>query len=120
VTCLLSASGALQFWTIARLLRLPAGAFFSLDHGERSIIALMAGACAEVVAFGAYDEIGATVDRERWTRRLERLGHDETELWSDTLGLVRQNLGCIEFVAAMLSRAKTLSGSAIDRIVGRE
>jgi hypothetical protein len=109
--------------TVARLLRLPrcgeatiiepAGAYFSLDCGSASCMALMAGACAETVAFGDYDRTGVRTDRERWTQRLELLGHDETELWDRTLALVRHNLGLVEFLASMLSRAGTLDGGAI-------
>jgi hypothetical protein len=117
---------------IARVLGLPrcgsasiiepdAGAYFSLDHGERSVIALMAGAAGEQVVLGDFDEIGVRIDRERWEQRLERHGYDDggAALWDRTLALVREHLGRIQWLAMHLEYAQELDGPAIDRIVAR-
>ena len=53
-----------------------ANAKFSCDYGARSIIALMAGAAAEVVVFGDHHPIGFSSDWRRATGMLKRSGDD--------------------------------------------
>ncbi len=105
----------------ASIVRPYAHARFSCNHGAASVCALMAGACAEVVAFGSYDEIGFQTDAQRAEERLQRLGYTDggAALWDRTLTLVRQHLGRIEWLAVHLQYAQTLDGHAIDDIVRR-
>ena len=53
-----------------------AKAVFDCDCGERSMIALMAGAAAETIVFGDCDKIGFTNDWRRVTGALKRAGDD--------------------------------------------
>jgi hypothetical protein len=113
---------------IARVLKLPrcgaafvdepdAHAEFPVDHGAASICALMAGAAAETILLGNFDEVGFTTDREKLNYWIERHGCDGETLWDHTLAMVRENIRCIEFIAGMLSRHRVLDGPSIDRVV---
>ena len=94
-------------------------AHFPIDHGARSIAALLAGACGEVVAFGDYDRVGIGADWERASARLERLGYDDNglALWHWTVGAVRQHNGLITWCAVHLEHYRVLDGDSIDRMV---
>src|SRR4051812_1829443 len=62
----------------ASIVEPDAHAVFPCNHGPESIVALMAGAASEVIAFGRYDEIGVRTDLEQWTRRLELYGYEDS------------------------------------------
>jgi hypothetical protein len=96
-----------------------AHAKFSCDDGQRSIVALMAGAAAEQVLFNSIDEVGCRVDMQRVRRRLERCGYHDggSELWTYTLDFVRPHLGAITFLASVLQRERVLDGETITAIV---
>jgi hypothetical protein len=90
---------------------------FSDNCGTRSIIATMAGAACERVLFGDYEPAGCRTDAARVGQRLTFGGGDSKELWDTTTDLVRQHLGAITFLAALLHRERALTGAAIDAIV---
>ena len=112
----------------ARLMGLPCGAAsvwpdplaeFSRSCGEHSVVALMAGAVAESLVLGGYDEVGVMVDWNRACARLEGLGHfDGGEfLWAWTFDFLAPHLRLIERLAIKLFHARWLSGDEIDALV---
>ena len=96
-----------------------AEAVFDCDCGERSIIALMGGAAAEVIVFGAPDPKGYSHDWKRVTGRLKRAGDDGSVpvLWAQTMGLLRPHEGLICRVARGLVSSLALTGDEIDALV---
>lgn len=96
-------------------------AVFSENHGAESVVALMAGAAAEVVAFGSHDEIGIRGDAEKVGQQLKLLGcTDCVPLWHRALNLARRHRVLITRVAIKLRRAGgVLDGAALDRLVWR-
>ena len=116
---------------IARRLGVPAGgasivepnalAEFDCNSGMSSLITLLAGAAAEVILLGHYDEIGSTVDGEMVRQRMKYwYGSDDglQVIWNDALGLVRQHIDVIKVLATYLENNFELDGSMIDKIVG--
>jgi hypothetical protein len=113
----------------ARLLRLPrcggasiiephARADFPTNCGPASILALLAGGCAESIMLGAFDRDGSRCDRERARERLAQCGGtDEALWWTYTINLLRPHLSLLTRVALTLRRAQVLDGSEIDRVV---
>jgi hypothetical protein len=106
----------------ARLLNLSCGsacivepfaqAEFDCDSGERSIIALMAGAAAEVIVFGDHHPRGFADDWKRVTGRLKRAGDDARVpiLWARTMGLLRPHERAICRVArGLVSAVRSLA-----------
>jgi hypothetical protein len=91
---------------------------FPCNDGDRSIVALMAGAAAEVALFGDYDRTGARTDAGRVGARLAFGFGDSSALWHYTVDfIIRPHIGLISFVAFQLARERVLDGAAIDSIV---
>ena len=97
-----------------------AEAVFDCDNGERSIIALMAGAAAKVVVFGDHHPYGFTNDWRRVTGRHKRAGDDGVSvamLWARTMGLLRPHEGLVCRIARRLVSSLALTGDEIDALV---
>jgi hypothetical protein len=110
----------------ARLMGLPCGAAsvwpdplaeFSRSCGEHSVCALMAGAVAESLILGDYDEIGVMVDWRRASALMDDLGCDDDALWRLTFDLMAEHCGLIVRLAIKLFHARWLSGDEIDALV---
>ena len=112
----------------ARLMGLPCGgascwpdpfAEFSRSCGEHSVVALMAGAVAESLVLGDYDEVGVMVDWDNASARLLDLGHFDggDALWLWTFEFLAPHQRLIERLAAKLFHARSLSGDEIDALV---
>jgi hypothetical protein len=112
----------------ARLMGLPCGAAsvwpdplaeFSRSCGEHSVVALMAGAVAESLVLGDYDEIGVMVDWRRASARVVDLGHFDggAALWAWTFDFLAPHQRLIERVATELMDAPWLSGDQIDALL---
>jgi hypothetical protein len=99
-----------------------AQAYFPSDHGLRSVMAMMAGSCAETILFGDHDRDGGSVDRQRARNRLRALGYGdgaEAGLRAHTLDRLRPCRTAIIRLAIELKRARALDGPTIDRLVDR-
>lgn len=110
----------------ARLLGLPncgdacvepgdAHARFPCDDGDKSVVALMAGSCAELEIFGDYDRAGCRADAGRVGARMA-FG-DHSALWHYTIDhMVKPHVGLISFIAHRLACERVLEGPVIDGI----
>jgi hypothetical protein len=101
----------------AKRMGLPA--YFPIDCGVESVVALMSGAIGESLILGDYDEVGVEVDWARVCARLERLGYFDggDALWAWTFDLMREHEGVIVRVAAALMGTRWLDGDEIDALM---
>ena len=85
----------------------PPVAYFPIDCGVESVVALMSGAIGESLILGDYDEVGVEVDWARVCARLERLGYFDggDALWAWTFDLMREHEGLIVRLATKLFHA---------------
>lgn len=79
------------------------------------MVALLAGAVAESLVLGGYDEIGVMVDWDNASALLVDLGHFDggDALWAWTFDFLAQHLDLIARVADALWDLKALDGCEI-------
>ena len=85
------------------------------------MVALLAGAVAESLVLGGYDEIGVMVDWDNASALLVDLGHFDggDALWAWTFDLMAEHRGLIVRLASALMDARSLSGDEIDALLAQ-
>ena len=96
-------------------------AVFPHGCGAHSIVALMAGACAEQLVLGAYDNVGVTDDWRLVTALMDGMGVSDggEALWTYTNELLVLYEDLIVRVAAELMHARSLDGGEIDALLAQ-
>ena len=96
-------------------------AVFPHGCGAHIIVALMAGACAEQLVLGAYDNVGVTDDWRLVTALMDGMGVSDggEALWTYTNELLAPHQGLIVRLADALLHAQTLNGDAIDALIAQ-